>query len=150
MSQDPSQPWHTAYPTPKSQAATLPRQEVLGWLRGEKVVGRDFLLIDVRRDDFEGGTIHGSLNLPAQSFYTTMSTLYALVKSSGVKTVVFYCGSCCGRGPRAAGWFADYLNDKEDFSLQSVILEGGIKGWVKAGSEYTALIDGFDASVWKQ
>lgn len=50
---DSSQPWHAAYPTPTSQAAALPRQEVLQWLEGDRVNGKDFLLIDVRRDDFK-------------------------------------------------------------------------------------------------
>lgn len=115
---DSSQPWHAAYPTPTSQAAALPRQEVLQWLEGARVNGKDFVLVDVRRDDFrvslpvwrrtipfqcigsefhwyvyiQGGTIRGSLNLPAQSFYTTLSAFYALLSSSGVKDVVFYCG----------------------------------------------------------
>lgn len=57
-------------------------------------------------------------------------------------------GSCGGRGTRAAGWFADYLEKVNDTSIKSMILEGGIKGWVAAGPEYTNLIDGFDANIW--
>ncbi|OQE25153.1 hypothetical protein PENSTE_c006G01740 [Penicillium steckii] len=146
---DSSQPWHAAYPTPTSQAAALPRQEVLQWLEGDRVNGKDFLLIDVRRDDFKGGTVRGSLNLPAQSFYTTLSTVYTLVLNSGVKDVVFYCGSCGGRGTRVAGWFSDYLKEKQNASIKSFILEGGIKGWAAAGPEYIQWMDEFDASVWK-
>lgn len=41
-------------PEPKSVAPTLSREEVLDWLRsGKRVVGRDFVLVDVRRNDFE-------------------------------------------------------------------------------------------------
>lgn len=57
-------------------------------------------------------------------------------------------GSCQGRGPRAAGWFADYLGERQDGELTSLVLEGGIKGWATAGAEYTALMDEYDASVW--
>lgn len=57
-------------------------------------------------------------------------------------------GSCNGRGPRTAAWFKDYLEQKGDTSMQSLILEGGIKGWVKAGPEYTELMEEFDASKW--
>jgi len=32
--------------------------------------------------------------------------------------------------------------------VESVILRDGIKGWVRAGEEYTRLMDGFDVAVW--
>lgn len=59
-------------------------------------------------------------------------------------------GSSNGRGPRCAGWFADYLDDqgiKED-EVRSVVLEGGIKGWVKGGKPYIEYMDGYDAKSW--
>jgi len=52
----------------------------------------EFLLVDVRRNDYEGGTIVGSLNLPAHSFYMNRASLHALCKKAGVKRVAFYCG----------------------------------------------------------
>lgn len=57
-------------------------------------------------------------------------------------------GSSAGRGTRAAGWFADYLADKEDANIKSLVLTGGIKGWAAAGEEYTSLMDGYDAVHW--
>jgi hypothetical protein len=45
-------------------------------------------------------------------------------------------GSSAGRGTRAANWFADYLEDQKDESIESLVLQGGIKGWVGAGEEY--------------
>ena len=53
------------------------------------------LLIDLRRTDYEGGTIKGSLNIPAQSFYYNMAVLYRLCRGDGVNVmsrVLFYCG----------------------------------------------------------
>lgn len=32
--------------------------------------------------------------------------------------------------------------------MKSVTLQGGIKGWVAAGPEYTDLMDGFVAEPW--
>lgn len=52
-SDEPARPWHAAYPTPLSQAAALPRQELLQWLEGAKVNGKDFVLVDLRRDDYK-------------------------------------------------------------------------------------------------
>jgi arsenical-resistance protein 2 len=85
--------------------------------------------------------------------------LYSLVTAAKIPLVIFYCGSSAGRGTRAAGWLADVIDDKtksQTFlessflspAVQSVILEGGIKGWVRGGVEYTKWMDGFDESVW--
>lgn len=57
-------------------------------------------------------------------------------------------GSCGGRGTRAAGWFADYLQEKGDTALQNWTLQGGIKEWVAAGPEYTEWMDEYDRGVW--
>ncbi|KAH8700205.1 Rhodanese-like domain-containing protein [Talaromyces proteolyticus] len=140
-------PWHAAYPAPRRVATTLPSQELLQWFRDGK---RDYVLVDLRRTDFEGGTIRGSLNLPAQSLYPSIPTIYSLLSQSNVKYVVWYCGSSRGRGVRAAGWFADYLEEQQDTTLQSLVLEGGVKGWVAAGPEYTELMSEYDESVWKE
>ncbi|GAB1199023.1 hypothetical protein APSETT444_008355 [Aspergillus pseudonomiae] len=144
----PEAPWHAAYPAPRTTAAKLPRQELLQWLKEGKQPGKDFVLVDLRRADFEGGTIRGSLNLPAQSLYPTIPTLYTLLSASKVESVIWYCGSSAGRGTRAGGWFADYLQDQGDTTLKSLVLEGGIKGWAAAGPEYTELMDEYDASFW--
>lgn len=53
---------------------------------------RDFLLVDVRRTDWEGGTVATSINLPEQSFYQTRPAVYRLCKQAGIKRVIFYCG----------------------------------------------------------
>jgi arsenical-resistance protein 2 len=173
-------PWHASYPAPRTVAPSLPRQELLQWFREGKRAGTDFVLVDLRQTDFEvcrgitvdihadikqGGTIQGSLNLPAQSLYPTIPTLYSLLSNGKVKHVVWYCGefpsqlwpefpnsdntgSSRGRGTRAAGWFADYLEERQDGELKSLVLEGGIKGWATEGAEYTALMDEYDAAVW--
>jgi hypothetical protein len=46
-------PWHAAYPAPNVVAPSLSRQELLGWFCKGKSVGRDFVLVDLRRTDFE-------------------------------------------------------------------------------------------------
>ena len=65
-----------------------------------------------------------------------------------LKTLV--SGASNGRGPRCAGWFADYITEKGDDSIQSLILEGGIKGWVKAEGKFTQNVDGYEPEYWKQ
>ena len=46
-------PWYAAYPAPKSEIATIPREEVLAMLKATPVDKRDFVLVDLRRNDFE-------------------------------------------------------------------------------------------------
>lgn len=52
---------------------------------------RDFLLVDVRRADWEGGAIHSSINIPAHAFYHARPVVYDLCKKAGVKRVIFFC-----------------------------------------------------------
>ncbi|CAK39153.1 uncharacterized protein An05g01180 [Aspergillus niger] len=88
-----------------------------------------------------GGTIRGSINLPAQTLYPMIPTIYSLLSQSPVKE---------GRGVRAASWFADYIELQGETRLRSLVLEGGIKGWATAGKEYTDLMDEYDASAWAE
>ncbi|PQE10391.1 arsenate reductase (Arc2) protein [Rutstroemia sp. NJR-2017a WRK4] len=142
-------PWHAAYPAPKSTAAVITRESLLSWMQEGKLAGKNFVLVDLRRTDFEGGTIRGSINLPAQSLYPTIPSMCTLFSTSGILTVIWYCGSSRGRGNRAAGWFADYIKEQNNTEMESCTLEGGIKGWVAGGKEYVEMMDEYDAAVWK-
>jgi arsenical-resistance protein 2 len=66
---------------------------------------------------------------------------------------------------RCAAWFADYISENgetadyiddtedtgvETTDIQALTLEGGIKGWVKAGADYTLEVDGYEPEYWKQ
>ncbi|OQV03048.1 Rhodanese-like domain-containing protein isoform 2 [Cladophialophora immunda] len=159
--------WYEAYPKPRNQSPTaVSRQELLQWLQGGKVPGVDFLLIDLRRTDHEvkrnghadegqwltgnvqGGTIKGSINLPAQSLYHSLPTLLNLCQSAGIRTVIWYCGSSKGRGTRASGWFQDLLDDQQVSGMTNAILLDGLAGWARAGDEYTRLMEEYDPEKW--
>ncbi|WPH01046.1 Hypothetical protein R9X50_00388100 [Acrodontium crateriforme] len=144
----PETPWHAAFPAPKLTAEVIPRQRVLQ-VMSMKIA--NMLLIDVRRTDYEGGTIRGSLNIPAHGFYWNRGTLYELAYKADIEWVVFYCGSSNGRGPRCAGWFLEFVrNVAQDPDMQVMVLEGGIKGWVKAGTQFSERMDGFKAAHWEK
>jgi len=53
-----------------------------------------------------------------------------------------------GRGTRAAGWFADYIADRECTDMQSLVLFEGIKGWAKAGEEFVEWMDEYNKETW--
>ncbi|KAK4138980.1 Rhodanese-like protein [Trichocladium antarcticum] len=141
-------PWHAAYPAPTSEAATISREQVLAMLKASPIGSRDFVLVDLRRNDFEGGTIRGSINLPAQSLYPTLPAVYATLRAAGLRKIIFYCGSSTGRGSRATAWLADHLASVGDTTMESLALAGGIKGWANAGEEYVEWMDGYEAAVW--
>lgn len=46
-------PWHAAYPAPRAVASSVSRLDLLGWMKEGKKVGKDYVLIDLRRTDFE-------------------------------------------------------------------------------------------------
>ncbi|RYP69932.1 hypothetical protein DL771_005792 [Monosporascus sp. 5C6A] len=130
-------PWYAAYPASKhNQPLAFTPCQVLNMLKdGGSGPKGGFLLVDLRRNDHDGGTIRGSINMPAQSLYHSIPTLYS---------------SSRGRGNRAAGLFADCIVDRGDSEMQSVVLQGGINGWVAAGEDYTKWMDGYDATKWAQ
>ncbi|KAH6669369.1 Rhodanese-like domain-containing protein [Halenospora varia] len=146
--------WWEAFPAPKSKAKEITADEVMKMFDDMdlKPEPREFLLVDVRRTDWEGGTIKTSLNLPAQSFYQARKTLLDLCDRAGIKQVIFYCGSSNGRGPRCANWMQDYILDITKFgrrtALKVFVLKGGIKGWVRdfEGS----MMEGFVEEYWEQ
>ena len=85
-------PWHAAFPAPKSSPDSVQKEELLAWLQEGKQGGKDFVLVDLRRNDYEGGTIRGSINLPAQSLYPTIPYLYNLFVAAEIRHVMWYCG----------------------------------------------------------
>lgn len=44
----------------------------------------------------------------------------------------------------------DYINEKGDQNMKSFALEGGIKGWVKAGGKLLEMVDEYEEEVWKK
>lgn len=139
-------PWHAAFPAPTLTAEVLPARKALMVL-SLKIA--NMLLIDVRRTDYGGGAIRGSLNIPAQGFWWNRGALYELAYKADMEWVVFTCGSSNGRGPRCAAWFLEHVrNTAEDTHMQVMVLEGGVKGWVKNGPEYIRFMDGFEEAHW--
>ncbi|KAG8938319.1 hypothetical protein FRC04_009081 [Tulasnella sp. 424] len=130
--------WHSIFPTPLNTPQTITPEDLATLLRDDSVaIGRDLLIIDVRRTDFEGACIRGAINLPAHSFYQTLASIFATI--SHVPKVVFHCNSCKpgGRGPRTAGWYADELKrqGKGDQAENVFVLQGGVKGWISTYGE---------------
>ncbi|KAK3177467.1 hypothetical protein K4F52_009758 [Lecanicillium sp. MT-2017a] len=98
----------------------------------------------------QGGTIRGSINLPAQSLYPSIPTLHILFKAAGLRSIIWYCGSSRGRGTRAARWFQDYLDDCGDTGMESLVLLDGVAGWATGGAEYVGQMSDYAAKHWQK
>jgi len=150
MTEEPP-PWHAAYPAPRTtNPPSVSRAELRAWLKEGQTPGVNFVLVDLRRNDHEGGTIRGAINLPAQTLYPSIPTLYNVFSRAGIQEIIWYCGSSRGRGTRAAGWFNDYLEDHNDTIMKSYTLLEGIKGWVHGGKEYIEMMDEYQEGSWPQ
>jgi arsenical-resistance protein 2 len=89
-------PWWAAFGEPQAAAPPMDPAVIAEKLAAQPLgpdQKRDFLLVDVRRTDFEGGTVATSINFPAHSFFQTRAIVYQLCKQAGIKQVVFYCSA---------------------------------------------------------
>ena len=108
----------------------------------ESVCFPDTLLL--RPTSSQGYAIVGSLNLPAHTFYPSRATIAALLASTG--TIILYCNSSMGRGPRCAGWLRDAFTlststaPTPSTQAKVKILQGGVKGFVARYKDEGALV----------
>lgn len=86
------EPWHAAFPAPKAKPDAIEKEQMLSWLQEGKVAGKDFVLVDLRKNDYEGGTVRGAINIPAQTLHPTIPYLYNIFSAAGIKTIIWYCG----------------------------------------------------------
>lgn len=64
-------------------------QELAALIKSDKQPNRDYIVIDVRDDDFIGGNIKNAINSPSESFEEQVQELVDQTKQ--ISTVVFHC-----------------------------------------------------------
>ncbi|KFH45296.1 phosphatase-like protein [Hapsidospora chrysogenum ATCC 11550] len=112
-----------------------------------------FAVIDVRDDDYIGGHIKGSTNIPSQQLDAMMPTLVRRLKDK--KTVVFHCALSQQRGPSAA---LRYLRERDE-ALRTLgetpaedqtvyVLDRGFSGWQEVYGEDERLTEGYRKELW--
>lgn len=97
--------WWDAFPPYKAECDRLEASQVKALLQASSPTAsnptkKTFLLVDVRRTDWEGGTVSTSINLPAHTLYQTRPVVYQLCKQAGIETIIFYCGKAMDRSSR--------------------------------------------------
>ncbi|THH09618.1 hypothetical protein EW145_g1886 [Phellinidium pouzarii] len=134
--------WSAGLPEPCSSPEGIPAEQVESFIKsGDKVPGKDYIVVDVRRTDFEDYAISGALNLPAESFYATRAGVVSVLFK--VPLVIFHCQSCAStksRGQKVAAYYQDALDEKGIKTSKALYLEGGIKGWIQKYKEDAKLV----------
>ncbi|UNI16760.1 Protein-tyrosine-phosphatase [Purpureocillium takamizusanense] len=117
-----------------------------------------FAVIDVRDDDYIGGHIRGSTNVPSAQLDAMMATLVRRLKDKDA--VVFHCALSQQRGPSAA---LRYLRERDgllkslgetrarpDDQPQAVyVLDKGFTGWQEAYGTDERLTEGYRKELWE-
>lgn len=96
-------------------------------MKSGKVAGKDYLVVDVRDDDFAGGNIKGAKNVPSSTIYDAVDDLVRDTKD--IKKLVFHCALSQVRGPKAARIYAEtrqnMLQETEPNQPEVLILRDG-------------------------
>ncbi|SAM06296.1 hypothetical protein [Absidia glauca] len=114
-----------------------------------KQVGKDYLVIDVRDDDFAGGNIPGALNVPANQLVDEASSLAQ--KYSAVPIVYFHCALSQVRGPKSARIYNEIRHLQPSLSSQDqqvYVIRGGFEGWQARYKDEKDLLENYDAAHW--
>ncbi|KAJ7288039.1 Rhodanese-like domain-containing protein [Mycena rebaudengoi] len=114
----------------------------------DKVAHQDYLVVDVRDDDYAGGNIKNALNLPSRQFYTSVLSL--VDKTADVKLVVFHCALSQVRGPKAARVYEEtrqsVAHDKP--APEVVVLRNGFTEFQRKFKDDPALVENWDEETW--
>ncbi|CAO3676310.1 hypothetical protein G6F70_003925 [Rhizopus microsporus] len=124
-------------------------EEVMALVRDpNKIAGKDYVIIDVRGDDYIGGHIPGSVNVPAGRIHDEVNQL--VEKYSQIPIIYFHCALSQVRGPKSARIYSETLQNLGVKTDQKVkILRYGFEGWHLRYKLEKDLIEDYDASVWE-
>ncbi|KAJ7600896.1 Rhodanese-like domain-containing protein [Mycena floridula] len=113
-----------------SSRRTMPRYisgTELAEIMKNQVAHKDYLVVDVRDDDFEGGNIKHMKNIPSRQFLSQVDSLVSSTKD--IPLIVFHCALSQARGPKAARIYEEtarhMLNDTEAPIPDVAILRDG-------------------------
>ncbi|KAJ3091047.1 hypothetical protein HK102_001867 [Quaeritorhiza haematococci] len=113
-----------------------------------KKAGVDYLIVDVRGDDFEGGHIPKCKNIPSDEFLVKVSQYVDEFRS--VKKVVFHCALSQVRGPKCASRYYAALANQEPQRQQEVLtLRGGFTTWQAKYKKRPELVQDYNEEFWE-
>ncbi|KAK0551200.1 Cdc25 phosphatase Ibp1 [Tilletia horrida] len=116
---------------------------------------KELAIVDVRDDDFVGGSIVGAKNVPSSSFEQRVDSLVKDLVD--VPKVVFHCHLSQQRGPKAARIYSDARKEAiasgalpagPNQTQQVVVLRDGAAGFVRQYKDNGQLVQDYDAESW--
>ncbi|KAG0252269.1 hypothetical protein BG011_007084 [Mortierella polycephala] len=130
-----------------------------------KVPGKDYLVVDVRDEDYEGGHIPGCLNVPANELPEKLPLLIEEYKA--VPQLFFHCALSQVRGPKAANRWSAALAERDmelakteaaaavaadqgPLSQKVNILRGGFTEWQLKYKSDRNLVEDYKAEYWME
>ncbi|PBK75009.1 Rhodanese-like protein [Armillaria solidipes] len=127
----------------------ITNDELAAVIKSDKVPHKDYLVVDVRDDDFEGGNIKNAINYPSSTFWNDVDEL--VKKTKEVPLVVFHCALSQVRGPKAARVYAETRqNVLEESPLKAdvAILKDGFTQFQVKFKDDAELVEKWDKDVW--
>jgi len=125
----------------------ITNQELRALILSDKKPRKDYVVVDVRDDDREGGHIKHSHWAPSTSFYDNVDEL--VKDNKDLETVIFHCAMSQQRGPKAARIYAEALADKYPDSTQQVlVLRGGFIDFQALYRKEPELVEAWNAEFW--
>ncbi|RIA89905.1 Rhodanese-like domain-containing protein [Glomus cerebriforme] len=111
------------------------------------VPGKDYLVVDVRDDDYEGGNIPNSVNSPSRKFQDDVNDIVS--KYNNVPRIVFTCALSQVRGPKCARIYKEVIENM-GINQKIQVLQGGINEWQRQNKVDPQLIENYDADFWEE
>ncbi|KAL1915898.1 uncharacterized protein VTP21DRAFT_6286 [Calcarisporiella thermophila] len=126
----------------------IENEELASIIKNKALVSqKDYIIFDVRDDDFEGGNIPGAYNLPSRLL---SDKLFDLVKvHQDCPLVIFHCALSQVRGPKAARLYKEARSLCGINTSQRVsVLRGGFAAWQAKYRDDPLLVENFDIDFW--
>ncbi|KNE55504.1 hypothetical protein AMAG_01392 [Allomyces macrogynus ATCC 38327] len=131
--------------------------ELAAMLRSPALVpGKDYLVVDVRDDDFEGGNIPGALHLPSHQLSSpyTFDARPHLDQFMTIPKLIFHCAMSQQRGPKAAMLIGRLLTEDAATATTAMpelyVLRGGFAAWQSAYKTEPDLLENYNAKMWEE
>jgi len=113
-----------------------------------KVAGKDYVVVDVRDDDYVGGNVKDCINQPSREFLMGVDGLVKQTKD--VPLVIFHCTLSQIRGPKAAKIYEETRSNvvTDDMPHEVAVLQQGFSGFQLKYKDDPALVENWDKEVW--
>ncbi|KAF9525521.1 Rhodanese-like domain-containing protein [Crepidotus variabilis] len=124
-------------------------KELAELMKSGKTPHKDYVVVDVRDEDFVGGNIKGAINEPSQVFLHNVDGLVKQTRE--VPLVIFHCALSQVRGPKAARIYAETRENVlkgNDISHEVAILRDGFTEFQVKYKDDSELVENWDKEVW--